>query len=68
MTVDYITVDYILIESDTKEYRSWGNAAEVPPSCEGLEWVEWGKELPEDIDSKEYTLSSLEDWYKDNFS
>jgi len=51
------TYTFILIKK-TGEYLGWSKAPTEPPcgQPELLEWVDWGKELPEDIDSTEYKL------------
>lgn len=51
------TYTFILIKK-SGEYLGWSKASTEPPCGEPdkLEWVEWGKELPEDIDSAEYKL------------
>ena len=48
---------YILIKTDGSKYMGWSKAPEKPDDVTGLKWYEWGKELPDDIDSGKYTLS-----------
>jgi len=48
-------IDWILIRKDNQKYVSWGNGTK-PEVGEPdlLEWIEWNKELPEDIDTVQY--------------
>ena len=50
-----IIYTYILIKTDGT-YLGWSKAPEVKKAGDGMEWIEWNKPLPEDIDSKEYKL------------
>lgn len=47
--------NWILIKK-TGEYLGWSKADKKPPCGEPdkLEWIEWDKELPEDIDTANY--------------
>ena len=49
----------ILIKEDGT-YLGWSKAKVEKPAGEGMEWVEWNKTLPEDIDMKSYTLKDGE--------
>ena len=50
-----IIYTYILIKTDNT-YLGWSKAPSVKPAGDGMQWIEWNKPLPEDIDSKEYKL------------
>ena len=51
-----ILYNWILIYKADGKYIGWSKAIDIPPCGEPdkLEWVEWGKELPEDIEEKVY--------------
>ena len=40
-------------------YLGWSKAKEEKPAGDGMQWHEWNKPLPEDIDEREYTLEEL---------
>jgi len=46
------TYNWLLIKKANGAYLGWSKAEDEPPCGEPdlLEWVQWGKELPEDID------------------
>ena len=46
---------YILIKTDGT-YLGWSKAPSVEPAGAGMQWIEWNKPLPEDIDSSTYNL------------
>ena len=53
------TYNWLLIKKENGAYLGWSKAENEPPCGEPelLEWVPWGKELPEDIDAElTYTL------------
>lgn len=60
------TYTFLLVKKDGK-YVGWSRSKNTPKCGEPdkLEWVEWNKPLPEDIDGKEYTLEELKELYKD---
>ena len=52
---------YLLIKKDGT-YLGWSRALDTPPcgDPDNLEWVEWNKPLPEDIDQRSYTFNNGE--------
>ena len=56
--MEEIIYNWILIEKETGTYIGWSKAINEP-NCSGpnyMDWVEWGKELPDDIDGGGYKL------------
>ena len=51
-----IIYTYILIKEEDNNYLGWSKAPTVKKAGDGMQWIEWNKPLPEDIDSKEYKL------------
>ena len=50
---------YILIKTDGT-YLGWSKAKDEKPAGAGMKWIEWGKELPEDIDTADYKYKNGE--------
>ena len=50
------TYNWLLIWKVDKKFQGWSKAKDIPNVGEPdkLEWVEWGKELPDDIEEKVY--------------
>jgi hypothetical protein len=48
-----IVYTYILIKTDGT-YLGWSKAEKEETAGDGMEWIEWGKELPIDIDIKPF--------------
>ncbi|MHA1470475.1 MAG: ASKHA domain-containing protein, partial [Candidatus Asgardarchaeia archaeon] len=42
---------YILIKKLDNKYLGWSKAKTEKPAGDGMEWIKWDKELPEDIDT-----------------
>ena len=55
--IEPIEYNFILIKEEDNSYMGWSRSKEKPDDVTGLKWYEWGKELPDDIDGGEYTLS-----------
>ena len=53
------TYTYILVKDDGT-YLGWSKAQEVGEAGDGMKWVKWGKELPEDIEEGEYVYADGE--------
>ncbi len=49
-----IIYTFILTKTDGNKYMGWSKAPEKPNDVTGLKWFEWNKELPDDIDTKDY--------------
>lgn len=60
---------WILINKQTGEFYCPHNSETIPRNGQPdkIEWIDWNKPLPEDIDTKLYTVSELEEWYTDNY-
>lgn len=61
--MEEIIYTFLLIKKDGT-YLGWSKAIDIPPNGDpdNLEWIEWNKPLPEDIEEREYTLAELEEW------
>lgn len=49
---------FILVKTEDNKYIGWSKAPEKPDDATGLKWYKWGKELPEDIDLKDYKYNN----------
>lgn len=72
MIVEEKTYKWILTVKETGEYLSYHIIDDMPPcgEPEKLQWREWNKPLPDDIDIRQeegnpYTLDELTELYKD---
>jgi len=45
---------HILIKKSDNKYLGWSKAKTEKPAGTGMEWKEWNKPLPEDIDNGDY--------------
>ncbi len=45
---------HILIKKSDNKYLGWSKAKTEKPAGTGMEWIEWNKPLPEDIDTEKY--------------
>ena len=57
--MEEIIYTYILIKTDGT-YLGWSKAETEKPAGDGMQWIEWGKELPEDIDTVPYKYENGE--------
>lgn len=54
-----IIYTYILIKTDGT-YLGWSKAPTVKEAADGMQWIEWNKPLPGDIDSVQYKYENGE--------
>ena len=53
--MEEIIYTYILIKTDGT-YLGWSKAKTEKQAGDGMQWIEWNKPLPEDIDTSTYKL------------
>lgn len=54
-----IIYTYILIKEDGT-YLGWSKSKEVKEAGNGMQWIEWNKPLPNDIETKQYVYEDGE--------
>ena len=52
--MEEIIYTHILTKTDGT-YLGWSKALVEKPAGDGMQWIEWNKPLPEDIDTESYT-------------
>ena len=59
---DIIKYNFILIKKIDNKYMGWSKANNKPSSdaLNNFEWIEWNKELPDDIDTTDYKYKNNE--------
>ena len=57
--MEEIIYTYILTKTDGT-YLGWSKAPSVTKAGDGMQWQEWNKPLPEDIDSVQYKYENGE--------
>jgi len=56
---DEIVYTFILCKTDGS-YLGWSKAPEVTEAGAGMQWIEWNKPLPDDIDEVTYKYENDE--------
>lgn len=58
----YTVFTFLLVKKESGHYMGYSRAKDKPEckDLSSLEWVEWNKELPDDIDDKPYVLQDGE--------
>jgi len=57
--------DSTVLNTSQMEAPVFGNNGHETTESDIFKWHEWNKPLPGDIDEKQYTLTELEELYKD---
>jgi len=57
--MEEIIYTYILIKTDGT-YLGWSKAKTEKTAGDGMQWIEWNKPLPEDIDTVQYKYENGE--------
>ena len=58
--MEQIIYTFILVKTDGSKDMGWSKAPKKPEDVTGLKWYEWNKELPDDIDTKDYKYANGE--------